>query len=68
MNIDELLSWTAFIGIVIMIYVVPKAYNIKKARARARTKPRAKRTLPKPAPLLGVVYPHKTKTTKKDTK
>jgi hypothetical protein len=49
-----------------MIYVVPKAYNIKKARAR--TKPRAKRTLPKPAPLLGVVYPHKTKTTKKDTK
>jgi hypothetical protein len=65
MNIDELLSWTAFIGIVIMIYIVPKAYNIKKARA---TKPRAKRTLPKPAPLLGVVYPHKTKTTKKDTK
>ncbi len=40
MNIDELLSWTAFIGIVIMIYIVPKAYNIKKARARTKTRNR----------------------------
>ena len=54
MTIDTVVAWTAFIAIVFLIYVMPKANNIRKA---AKQKKKTKKKLPPPAPLLGVVYP-----------
>ena len=59
MTIDTVVAWTAFIAIVFLIYVMPKANNIRKAakqKQNTKTK-KTKKKLPPPAPLLGVVYP-----------
>ena len=53
MTIDTVVAWTAFIAIVFLIYVFPKANTIRKAAKKKKTK----KKLPPPAPLLGVVYP-----------
>jgi hypothetical protein len=58
MNIDTIVSWTAFIAIIFGIYVVPKYYTIHKVR-KQKVKNKTKRKLPPPAPLLGVIYPAK---------
>jgi len=55
MNIDTVVAWTAFIAILFLIYVIPKAVTIRKANKPKKKK--EKKKLPPPAPLLGVVYP-----------
>ena len=54
MNIDEVISWAAFIAIIFMIYVVPKAYTFKNFKVKKKKKKQ-------PEPLLGVVQPKRKK-------
>lgn len=57
MTIDTVVAWTAFIAIVVLIYIVPKANTIRKASKQKAKKKKTQKKLPPPAPLLGVVYP-----------